>query len=158
SDVKLTAAPLSGGKSVAVKLVKPRATFEQRGLPVAATIDADARSAWAIDPQFGKDHAAVYELAEPISNDGGTKLTFTLSFNNNTGHNFGRVRLSVSASATAPVVAGSGMPADVQAALARLDDGKTLDDATKATLAKWHRAQDAGWSKIDASLRQHRAK
>ena len=36
-----------------MKIARARATFEQRGLPVAATIDSDPRSAWAVDPQFG---------------------------------------------------------------------------------------------------------
>src|SRR5262249_37801632 len=59
SALRLPPAPLSGrGKPVPVKLLRPRATFEQRGLPVSATVDADPRSAWAIDPHFGKDHAA----------------------------------------------------------------------------------------------------
>ena len=96
SDFKLTCAPLAGGKASPVKIAKARATFEQRGLPVAATIDADPRSAWAIDPQFGKDHAAVFDLARPIGYDGGTVLTFTLKFSNNAGHNIGRPRLSIS--------------------------------------------------------------
>jgi len=103
SDVKLTAAALSGGKAVAVKLVKPRADVlssapagrRHQSMPTPPRRGRSTRS-------FGKDHAAVYELAEPISNEGGTALmTFTLSFNGNTGHNFGRVRLSVSESATA---------------------------------------------------------
>ena len=54
-----------------VKLVQPRATFEQTGLPVAAAIDADPHSAWAVDPQFGKDHAAVFEFDAPVGFDGG---------------------------------------------------------------------------------------
>ena len=32
---------------------------------------------WAVDPQFGKDHAAVFELAEPLANEGGPTLIFS---------------------------------------------------------------------------------
>jgi len=53
-------------------------------LPVAAAIDGDANSAWAVDPQFGKDHAAVFALETPLDLPGGAKLTFTLKFNTNT--------------------------------------------------------------------------
>jgi len=35
---------------------------------------------------------------------------------------------------------------------------KALEDAAKATLAKWHRAQDVGWRSSTPRLRQHRAK
>ena len=51
-------------KAVAVKLAKPRATFEQKGLTAAGAIDSDpVTSGWAVDPQFGKDHAAVFETS-----------------------------------------------------------------------------------------------
>ena len=65
SDFTVTAAPLAGGKATPVKLVEAAGDLRAAGLPVAAAIDADPRSAWAVDPQFGKDHAAVFELAEP---------------------------------------------------------------------------------------------
>src|SRR5262245_13447320 len=83
---------------VRVTLVNPRATFEQKGLPVAAAIDNQVSTAWAIDPQFGKDHAAAFGFEKPVGFPGGTKLTVTLSFINNTGHGIGRPRISVSGS------------------------------------------------------------
>src|SRR5262249_21737477 len=106
SDFRVTMAPrnpqASGGrkapdtKPLPVRLLNPRATFEQKGLPIKAAIDNDAKTAWAIDPQCGKDHAAVFETEKPIGYPGGSTLTFTLQFQNNTGHNIGRPRLSVS--------------------------------------------------------------
>src|SRR5207248_11756036 len=90
-------APVGGkGEPVVVKLKNPRATFEQHGLPVAAAIDADGTSAWAIDPQFGKDHAATFELETPVGFEAGTLLSFDLEFRNHTGHHIARPRLSVS--------------------------------------------------------------
>src|SRR5205085_8503106 len=79
-----------------VKLINPRATFEQKGLPVSAAIDADVNTAWAIDPQFGKDHAAAFNFEKPVGFPGGTVFTVTLAFNNNTGHGIGRPRFSLS--------------------------------------------------------------
>jgi len=59
SDVKLTAAALSGGKAVAGQARQAAGdVLSSAACRSAATVDADARSAWAIDPQFGKDHAA----------------------------------------------------------------------------------------------------
>jgi hypothetical protein len=160
SDFKFTIAPLAGGKAVPVKISKARATFEQRGLPVSATIDSDPRSAWAIDPQFGKDHAAVFDLAAPISHEGGSVLTFTLKFNNNTGHNIGRPRLSLSTQPTPPAVAGDGVPDAVSAVLARLRNkpGSALSPADKATLIGWYRTQDADWRKLNAQVEDLRRK
>ena len=153
SDFRLDAAP-RGGKAVAVKIARARATFEQRGLPVAASIDSDPRSAWAVDPRFGKDHAAVYELDGPVGFEGGTVLTFTLKFANNTGHNIGRPRLSLSTSAAPRVAAGTGRPAQVQKVLARLDGSPagSPTPAERAVLERWYRAGDSGWQKLHAPL------
>jgi hypothetical protein len=41
------------------------------------------KSGWAVDPQFGKDHAALFETAEELGAEGGVTLTFTLEFNGN---------------------------------------------------------------------------
>src|SRR5207244_4429230 len=83
----------------------------------------------------GMARGAGAELAGPVGFAGGTVLTFTLKFSNNTGHNIGRPRLSISTSAAAPAVAGGALPEDVRALLARLD-GKpgTATPAEKATL------------------------
>ncbi len=78
-----------------VALDNPRATFEQAGLPIAAAIDNDGTSAWAVDPQFGRDHAAAFEAAEPFGFPGGTEITVTLRFANNLKHSIGRPRLAV---------------------------------------------------------------
>jgi mono/diheme cytochrome c family protein len=157
SDLRVTAAPLRGGKAVPVKLVRPRATFEQRGLPVAATIDADPRSAWAVDPHFGKDHAAVYEVAAPVGFDGGTVLTFTLKFNNNTGHNIGRPRLSASMVKGRPELTGVPVPEKVQAVLARPDRTRLSGDQ-RDLLRRWFRTSDPQWRQLDAKATEHRRK
>jgi hypothetical protein len=56
-------------------------------------------SSWAVDPQFGKDHSAVFVLDHPLAAPAGTALTFTLKFNNNVRHSIGRPRLAVTADA-----------------------------------------------------------
>src|SRR5262249_51224237 len=100
TNFNVTAAPKSDPKkTVTVKLIKPRATFEQKGLPVAAAIDADpVTSGWAIDPQFGKDHAAAFQFEKPVGFPGGTVLNILMQFQNNAGHGMGRPRLSLATS------------------------------------------------------------
>src|SRR5207302_555313 len=57
TNIKVTVAPADNpSKQTPVKLVNARADFEQKGQPVAAAIDGDAKSGWAVDPQFGQDH------------------------------------------------------------------------------------------------------
>jgi Protein of unknown function (DUF1549)/Protein of unknown function (DUF1553)/Planctomycete cytochrome C len=158
SDFQATAAPLKGGSATPVKLVNARATFEQKGLPVKAAIDSDKTSAWAVDPEFGKNHAAVFDLESPIGFEGGTILTFTLEFNNNTGHGIGRPRLAVSTQPTPVALDGEGLPLAVQQALANLDSTPEmkLPSAERELLLAWYRTRDAGWQGLNRKVEEHR--
>jgi hypothetical protein len=115
SDLKVSSTPIKGGEAKSIKLIHPRATFEQKNLPVAAVLDADPHSSWAVDPKFGQDHAAVFEFETPIDDEGGSDLTISLSFAGNTGHTIGRPRISVTTEAGTVPIAGESAP------LARLD-------------------------------------
>ncbi len=75
-------------------LKSAQATFEQKGLAVKNAIDADPRSAWAVDPQVGKDHAAVFTLKEVLQAPAGSVLRVVMHFRNNTRHALGRFRLA----------------------------------------------------------------
>ena len=70
-----------------VKLINPRATFEQKNLPISAAIDSDPKSAWALDPQFGKNHSAIFEFSKNSNSKNGDLLEFKIHFNNNHKHN-----------------------------------------------------------------------
>jgi mono/diheme cytochrome c family protein len=157
SDFEVTLA-LKGGAAppVKLKLSNPRATFEQKGLPVAAAIDKDAKSSWAVDPEFGKDHAAVFDVQLLPLLKSNHVLTFTLKFNNNTGHNMGRVRLSVSNSKGKLPLLGNGMPQTVRSALDTPVAKRTPQQ--QKTLLHWFALQDAAGQKIHAKINQHLAK
>jgi mono/diheme cytochrome c family protein len=158
SEFTLTAAPRNGtGQPVRVKLVHPKATFEQQGLPVKAAIDGDRNSAWAVDPQFGKDHAAVFETETDIGFDGGTVLTFTLEFNTNTGHGIGRPRLALSTAPRPVGLDGDGIPQEVQPILARLDAdrGARLTAEQRAALLRWYRTLDPEWRRLNQQVEDH---
>src|SRR6185437_15614162 len=139
SEFKLTATPLAAdAKPLAVRLANAKATFEQNGLAVAGAIDDNAGSAWAVDPEFGKNHAAVFECETPVGFDGGARLTFTLKFDNNTGHSIGRPRLSITTAAK-PVGLegenGSQPLAEIAAIVARSGGQPSAED--KLALLKW---------------------
>ena len=161
TDFRVTAAPLSGqGTPVQVKLVNPKATFEQKGLPIAAAIDGDKKSGWAVDPEFGKDHAAVFETAAEVGFDGGTLLTFTMEFNGNNGHNIGRPRLSVCTAARPVGLDGGAAPADALAALAAFDADPTHKptDAQRAALMRWYRTTDPQWRELNGRVEEQSRK
>jgi mono/diheme cytochrome c family protein len=158
SNFTVRAAPLDGkGTPVVLKLKDPKATFEQHGLPVAAAIDADGTSAWAIDPQFGKDHAATFELETPAGFEGGTVLTFDLEFRNNTGHGIARPRLAISTAAPPAALDGDVMPQQVLDVLTALDakpEEKPTEEQRKVLLS-WFRTQDAGWRELNRQVEEH---
>jgi Protein of unknown function (DUF1553)/Protein of unknown function (DUF1549)/Planctomycete cytochrome C len=151
SDVALTTA-----KGTKVRLFKPQSTFEQKGLPASATIDDNANSAWAVDPQFGKDHAVSFEVESPFPAQPGELLTLTLKFNNNTGHGMGRPRIGIATADKRPELTAVGLPAAIPEALATPAAKRTPEQAAK--LLAWFAPQDRGWAMLDASRTAHLAK
>jgi hypothetical protein len=157
SDLRVLAEPVVADEKVPpvrVKLIAPRATFEQKGLPVSAAIDDNVSTAWAIDPQFGKDHAAAFTFEKPVGFAGGTKLTVTLAFNNNTGHGIGRPRLSVSGGAK-PNLTTAATTEAVRAALALTAEKRSPEQA--AAVLKWYAPQDTEFQKLQKAERDHLA-
>ena len=158
SDFKVRAKPAKAEAATNVKLQNPRATFEQAKLPVAASIDENETSAWAVDPQIDKDHAAVFELAEPLNPRGKAPvepitLSFQLDFKTNKQHALGKLRISVSADPHAVPAAGGGVPEAVVQSLAAPADKRTA--AQTAKLLAWYRHHDADWQKLDAVRAEH---
>ncbi len=153
SDFRVTMTSKSGDtKPISVKLKNPRATFEQKGLPIAAAIDADEKSAWAVDPQFGKNHAASFELESPIDAKGGVVLTFTLAFKNNHGHNIGRPRLSVSGKADSELT-GAGLPQSIFTTLQTPSPQRKQETTT--ALLQWYRTIDPEWLRVHQAEQEH---
>ena len=157
TDFQVRAVPQTVGKSFEVKLKNPRATFEQKGLGIAAAIDADpVTSGWAIDPQFGKNHAAAFDFAEPVSAVGDIKLVVTLKFQNNVGHGMGRPRLAITNSEK-PVELNATALAEAVHKLIELPAEKRTAEQT-ALLMKWYRQLDAEWLKLNKAAQDHLAK
>ncbi len=158
SDFQLWTGPLgTPGPGAPVKLANPKATFEQAERPVAATIDDNKTSAWAIDPQVGKDHAASFELETPINNEPGTTLTFVLKFENSTGHNLGRVRLALSTAAKPVGLEGEQALEqkvnEINQAFRAPAAERTAEQ--RAALLAWHRDHDADWQQLHRAVQEH---
>ena len=154
SNLKLVVGPRYGiGSTTEPKLVNAKATFEQAGLPVSSVIDDDPRSAWAVDPQFGKDHAAVFEVGSSVRTDSGCTLTYTLSFQNNASHNIGRLRVSAT-NAPRPVgLDDEGIPASIRLILQRPRDQRP--EADQAALLAWYRTVDEGFRSLNEAAQEH---
>ena len=154
SVLTVTAAPKNEPAAAKpVSLKNARATFEQKGLPVAAAIDGDANSAWAVDPEFGKPHAAAFDFEQPVGFPAGTVLTIEMQFNNNVRHSIGRPRISVTRAAAAPALLAEAWPAGVLEALTTAADKRTPEQVR--LLLDWYRLQDADWQKLNRAAAEH---
>src|SRR5262249_39653354 len=136
-----------------VKLQNPRATLEQKNFPASAAIDANETSGWGIEPETGKDQAAVFDLAEPMTDNGEVTLSFELNFKKNKQQTLGRFRLSVATAQPLTVQAGGGTPESVIRVLASAADKRSAKDIT--ALLAWYRHRDAQWQKLDAPRAEH---
>ncbi len=160
-SLAVSAEPLDRSKPAApVKLVKPRATFEQNNgtLSIAASLDTDPKSGWAIDPQFGKPQAAAFEFAEPVGYPQGTRLTVTLKFTVNNQHNLGRTRLAIT-SAAEPLPLDAAPRSQLQTELlAELDrTAGDLPAALRQRALAWYRGQEPEWVALSDKLAKHDA-
>ena len=135
-----------------IKIARAVATFEQNSnnLSIASALDDNPKSGWAVDPQFGKDHAAVFTFAEPIGNPG--ELTVKLEFSLNTRHNIGRPRLSV-ISGVEPSLDGEVVTPQIATILA--SDKSSVSSVDRQQLFNWWKRRDSGWKDRSAKLEAH---
>ncbi len=135
-----------------MKIAKAPATFEQNtnNLSIAATLDEDAKTGWAVDPQFGKNHAPVFTFAEPIREAG--ELTVKLEFGLNTRHNIGRPRLSVISGVEAKV---EGEVVSPKVARILAADFAKISESDRTEVFDWWKRRDAGWKEQAAKVEAH---
>ncbi len=150
TDVRVSAAAAStAGEPTQLKLKAASADFSQKDFPVSNAIDTDPRSGWAIHPEVGKPHSAVFEFDQPLVRDAlpdasengrdkpKSEFTVTLDFQSQFGqHQLGRFRLSFT-SAKAPHES-QRPPDNIAGILAVVADQRS--DAQKAELQKFFRA------------------
>jgi WD40 repeat protein len=102
-----------------VKLEQALADFSQEGFPVASAIDGKTdvdNNGWAIAPQMGRDHVAVFQTADSFvtAGDGLIRLELVHNYASEV-HNLGRFRISVTRSSR-PI--SLGLPTEIAALLA----------------------------------------
>ncbi|MFO0034236.1 MAG: PSD1 and planctomycete cytochrome C domain-containing protein [Planctomycetota bacterium] len=153
------------GDTKSLKLLNPRATHQQNGdvLSIAASIDSDQVSGWAVDGQIGKSQAAVFDLAEPLELQAGDRLRVTLTFNHpNARHAIGRPRFSWSEQSELIAEVGeAGPPSEVVAAIKRiapaaadqqLELAQLTPNADWSVVLAWYRPQAARYQQLAAAV------
>ena len=160
SRIRVFVQPLSGGERREVRLVRPRATFEQNSgnLSIAGSLDDDPHTGWAVDPKFGTRQAAIFEFETPVRIPGGVRLTAELEFRVNTRHHIGRPRLSVSPAADAGFDS-EGIPAGIAGLLERLKapgrGAAALSPSERTALMGWWKTTDEAWREVHARVEDH---
>ncbi len=159
SRIRVSTAPSNGGSVSDIAIRKAEADFEQNkaSLSVAASLDEQPNTGWAIDPQVGKNHAAVFTFAEPIDLPEGTKLIVTLEFRVNNQHSIGRPRLSVMSGAV-PSLKADVIPQQVATLLQRIKSPKgvaQLKVDERRTLFTYWLERDAQWRAQHAKVAAH---
>lgn len=146
------------GEQVArpIPLKQAKATHQQNSgsLSVAASIDDDPISGWAVDGQIGKDQAAVFVPERPFQVEAGESLRVTLVFQHpNSRHAIGRFRLSVSSQAGAePRVGTEGPDAKVLEALAQVKQDPDPQSQAWQTAIAWFRPSVPEWVELEQAV------
>jgi hypothetical protein len=151
NEIKATIAPQDDPSKVqALVLENASADFSQDKFNVAGAIDGNEETGWAVSPQFGKPHEAIFEIKDAAENDGGSILMITISQQYTDGkHVLGAFRLSVT-DGDKPL-ARPKLADAVAAALAVPKDQRT-DEQTKA-IAEHYRTLDAELTRLTAEVK-----
>ncbi len=132
----------------ALALQNAKADYSQGNYPVKGAIDGDPATGWAVSPELGKSHSALFETKDDAGFPGGTILTFTFDQQYGTSHTIGRLRI---AATTAPrPVALDEIPDDVREILAIAPEDRCPPQ--KERLAEYHRSIDPEYQKLAAAV------
>jgi hypothetical protein len=160
TEISLTAVPANQPKAqpVVVKLKPVKATHQQEKFALAGTVDNNKATGWSVAPQFGKKHAALFEIEGMVGFDAGTLLTFTLKFE---GEAFGMAnpRLSIAANKSPDDLLSEGSLQAEEELRTLLSASKgEINDKNRADVVRWFRLLDAETEKVHAALEEHARK
>lgn len=152
SEIKATIAPKSDPSKVEpLELQNASADFSQENWHVSAAIDGREDTGWAVSPQFGKPHEAIFETKVDAGHEGGSLITITLSQQFPDGnHVLGKFRLSVT-DATRPI-GGTKLPVAVAAAVAIPKDQRNAEQA--AAIAAHYRMLDSELTRLTSEAQR----
>lgn len=160
---RMVSAGTDGVKHQAVEFAAASATHQQNAdsLSVAASIDADPVSGWAVDAGgIGRDQAAVFEFREPQTSERGLRWFVTLRLRHpNPKHGLGRFRLSVGRKpGLAPSVGTNTIDPSVLAALDFVKANSDPETPEWKTALAWFASTLPEWQMRQRALNEHLAR
>jgi hypothetical protein len=92
--------PNSQDEPTVIKFVSAQADFEQANFAAKSALDDDLKDGWAVSPQIGTAHVAVFEAASESAIPVGSRLRVTIEQQHSDQHALGKFRLSIAESLT----------------------------------------------------------
>ena len=132
SEIRLSTISKADGQQKDIEFRDPSADFNQKGYEVDKAVDGKPNTGWAISPQTGKAHAAVFIFKEPLKLSAGGTLIFQIDQNYGAGALLGKFRLSVS-STPIPIPASPEIVEILKTTPAKRTDGQ------KKKLVEFHK-------------------
>ena len=146
SELKVTGAPKADpAKVMPLSLTRATADFSQEAFPVVGAVDGNPATGWALSPQLGKNHTAIFDVKEDVNFPGGTSLTLVVDQQYDDLHTLGKFRISVTGSKRP--ANSQPLPAKIAEILALAPDAR--NDAQKTELAQYHRSLDPTWVSLN---------
>lgn len=140
TEFKLKAAD-EGKPLQPVMLRNATSDFAQADYPVAAAIDNNPGTGWAVDPQQGRNHVAMFQTAAAVGSGDATILQFVLECQSVfPHHNIGRFRISVTTASPAALSNEVELPPQVLAIISTPAELRT--SAQKDELIAYFRTID----------------
>ncbi len=137
------------GAAQPLEIASATADFNQAGFDVSQSINGPANTGWAVSPELGKSHTAIFTLKAPALTKGPGTLAFTLDHATTyTQHIIGHFRLLVTASDKPDET--TKVPAALLAILKTSADKRTPEQ--KNTLAAFYRTVAPELSKTREEL------
>lgn len=128
-----------------IDLVDAKASFSQSKFDVAQAVDGDPDTAWAVAPQFKKDHWAEFRTLEAINASAGESLVVTLDQHYGSGRVIGRPKISF--------LVGSADTASLPEEIATLlRSEKPLNGKQRKTVRKYFDSRNPALAAIEKEI------
>jgi hypothetical protein len=140
-------------KAKQLVLVNPKADFTQNDFSIQQVLDNNKDTGWAIFPQMGKAHTALFQVKEPLTLADGTPIVFTLEqdFAAAKFHTLGKFRLSVTTHKGA--IDFQKVPDSILALLKVPAEKRTPEQQTQ--IVNHFRGQDADLQRLQKAIADH---
>ncbi len=140
----------------AIPLARAVATFEQFEGSIAGVLDKRDETAWGVDPQLGRPHAAAFYFDKPVDLMPDDELEIRLAFRTRPAASIGRLRVSFSTMLN-PAIEEATTPIPERVISALQQNPFALTENEWPAVTRWFAPQDAEWQRLDDLRRDHAA-